>query len=138
LFNELTLILHVVLLISIYVFLLFAVKTISKDLSAAREEGGERVPAIAILEGDGMGHSNPIPIDDQILLGRAPDCDIILEDTFASAHHARIYRDNSSYWLEDLGSTNGTMVKDKHIERPVKLSRGSQFKIGQTIFQFMD
>ncbi|MBE0447339.1 MAG: FHA domain-containing protein [Actinobacteria bacterium] len=138
-FNELTLALQITLLTSLYLFLLFAVRTISKDLSAARGEataGG--VPRIVVVEGDVAGGSGSIPVVGQVLIGRAPDCDIILEDTFASAHHARVYSDDSAYWLEDLGSTNGTAVKGKRIEEPVRLPRGSRFKIGQTVFQFMD
>ncbi|HZD59580.1 MAG TPA: FHA domain-containing protein [Anaerolineae bacterium] len=138
-FNELTLALQITLLASLYLFLLLAVRTISRDLFAAR--GGTiegRTPRIIVVEGDGVGASGPVPVVGQVLIGRAPDCDIILEDTFASSRHARVYSDDSACWLEDLGSTNGTTVKGERIKGSVRLSKGSQFTIGHTVFQFMD
>ncbi|NCO65093.1 MAG: hypothetical protein AUK32_02005 [Candidatus Aquicultor secundus] len=137
-FNELTLGLHVLLLASIYVFLFIAVKVISKDLAWAKGAATEKLPRIVIVEGAEPGAATDYPIDEQLIIGRSPDCDIILEDTFASAHHARVYPANSAYWLEDLKSTNGTTTNNKQINAPVRLKKGSTFRIGQSVFKFMD
>src|SRR5450759_1232987 len=45
-----------------------------------------------------------------LVLGRHSDCDLILDDTRASSHHARIYRDKTEWMLTDLKSTNGTLA----------------------------
>lgn len=137
-FNELTLGLHVLLLVSIYVFLLIAVKAISKDLSQAKETARGKLARIVIVEGAEPGATTDYPIEEQLVIGRSPDCDIVLEDTFASAHHARVYPANSAYWLEDLKSTNGTTVGDKQIDVPVRLKKGGTFRIGQSVFEFTD
>ena len=135
-FSELTLALHVLLLGAIYLFLLATVWVILKDLSAAKGAADERVPRLIAFAGEDQ--EEDYPIIDGLLIGRAPDCDVVLEDTFASAHHARVYLASSNCWLEDLKSTNGTFVNDKRIDVPVRLSRGSKFKIGRSEFQFMD
>ncbi len=137
-FNELTLGLHVLLLASIYIFLFIAVKVISKDLSRAKGGNSEKLPRIVIIEGAEPGAATDYPIDEQLIIGRSPDCDIILEDTFASAHHARVYPANSAYWLEDLKSTNGTTAGNQQIDVPVRLNKGSTFRIGQSVFEFTE
>lgn len=135
-FNEVTLALQVALLVAIYVFLLFTVRAISRDLSSARAAGSDEPPRIIVEEGD--VEIDPMPVAEQVLIGRAADCDIVLDDTFVSAHHARVYRADSAYWLEDLGSTNGTTVKGEPISAPVKLTDNSRFRIGQTVFRFTE
>jgi len=136
-FNELTLLLHILLLVSIYAFLMMTVRAISRDLVSARGVTKEKDPRLVVLNGSGPVGS-VYPIEDQLLIGRAGDCDIILDDTFASSHHARIYSTGASFWLEDLKSTNGTTVADRKISSPVRLKRGSKFKIGQSEFQFLE
>jgi pSer/pThr/pTyr-binding forkhead associated (FHA) protein len=70
-----------------------------------------------------------------ILLGRSPACTVVLEDDYASNRHARIYPDRGGWWLEDLGSTNGTFVDGNRIEEPVELVPGRQVRIGQTVLE---
>lgn len=136
-FNELTLLLHILLLVSIYAFLMLTVKVISKDLISAKGVTKEINPRLVVLKGSGAVGSVH-PIKDQLLIGRASDCDIILDDTFASSHHARIYSTGASFLLEDLKSTNGTTVADRKISSPVRLKKGSKFRIGQSEFQFLE
>lgn len=138
-FNELTLLLHILLLALIYVFLFMVIKVVSRDLLSAIETEAteeEKMPRITVLKGAGFNESIDFIITDQIVIGRAPDCDIILDDNFTSSHHARIYSADSAYWLEDLKSTNGTTIGNRRIEKPVKLKKGSKFKIGKNVFQF--
>ncbi len=134
-FNELTLLLHIALLIVIYAFLFLVVRVVARDLSLAKKATEEKLPRITVLKGGPDGKVD-YPLVDQILIGRAPDCDIVLEDSFASAHHARVYIANAGFWLEDLKSTNGTTMGIRKIKEPVRLTRGSKFSIGQCVFQF--
>lgn len=134
-FNELTLLLHAALLVVIYAFLFLVVRVIARDLSLAKEATEEKFPRITVLKGGPDGKID-YPLVDQILIGRAADCDIILEDSFASAHHARVYIAKAGFWLEDLKSTNGTTMGGRKIKEPVKLIRGSKFSIGQCVFRF--
>ncbi len=67
-------------------------------------------------------------------LGRDPDCELSFPDveTLVSAVHARVsQRDDGSWWVEDLGSTNGTWVRGVRISEPVRLRTGDRFSLGQ-------
>ena len=72
----------------------------------------------------------------RVLIGRATNCDIVLDDLNASRTHAEVFRESPSVWgLADLGSTNGTLVNGKHIAS-VLLNEGDRITIGTTTFVF--
>jgi pSer/pThr/pTyr-binding forkhead associated (FHA) protein len=69
-------------------------------------------------------------------LGRAPENQVLLpEDGYASAHHARVYFDQGRWWLEDLGSSNGTFVNDQVVSGPYQLNPNDVIKVGRTHFR---
>ncbi|GAA1858674.1 FHA domain-containing protein FhaB/FipA [Brevibacterium marinum] len=70
-----------------------------------------------------------------VTFGRAPDNTIVISDDFASSHHARIVAANGSWVLEDLGSTNGTIVDGSPIHSPISLRIGTQITIGHTTLE---
>lgn len=71
-----------------------------------------------------------------ITLGRAPENMVILpEDGYASAEHARIFWDQSRWWIEDLQSSNGTMVNDQLLQSPHMLAPHDVIKVGRTLFR---
>ncbi len=74
--------------------------------------------------------------DPSIKLGRADDNQVILPaDGYASASHARIYWDNGIWWIEDLGSSNGTSVNDQLLTKPHQLAPLDVIKVGRTFFR---
>ena len=74
----------------------------------------------------------------ETLIGRNPTTDITLLDDGISREHAIILydADSDSYNLEDLQSTNGTLVNGKRV-RSVTLSNGDEVRVGRTLFQFL-
>lgn len=54
---------------------------------------------------------------DEVLLGSHPDCDLVFEERGVSKRHARLVRSEGSWWIEDLGSTNGTTLNSEKVER---------------------
>ena len=70
-----------------------------------------------------------------VTFGRAPDNTIVISDDFASSHHARIVAANGSWVLEDLGSTNGTIVDGSRMNSPISLRIGTQITIGHTTLE---
>ncbi|MGC3020702.1 MULTISPECIES: FHA domain-containing protein FhaB/FipA [unclassified Brevibacterium] len=70
-----------------------------------------------------------------VTFGRAPDNTIVINDDFASSHHARISAKNGAWLLEDLGSTNGTIVDGSRMTGPVRLSIGTRITIGHTTLE---
>lgn len=94
--------------------------------------GGE---AAAQLINVTTGRSFPLA-NPRLLIGRATNCDIVLDDLNASRTHAEIFRESPSVWgLADLGSTNGTLVNGKHIAS-VLLNDGDRITVGTTTFVF--
>jgi dipeptidyl aminopeptidase/acylaminoacyl peptidase len=73
--------------------------------------------------------------DQMVSIGRAPDNDVVVGDPATSGHHGRIEVRNGSFWISDLGSTNGTQVNGEPvIER--QLSDGDTIAIGQNTLRF--
>lgn len=71
-----------------------------------------------------------------VSIGRAPDNRVLLaDDEYASGTHARIYWSDNAWWVEDLGSSNGTSVDEHMISAPLKLKAGSVIKVGRTKFR---
>ncbi len=69
------------------------------------------------------------------LLGRSREADVQIEDPNVSRRHAEVVQEGSTYWLVDLGSTNGTEVNGRRIQR-AQLENGSTFTIGETTVTF--
>ena len=67
-------------------------------------------------------------------IGRAPDNDLVLDDIQVSRYHARLMRQGDTLTIEDLGSTNGTLVSGRRITQPQVLQPGDTIAIGKTIF----
>jgi hypothetical protein len=70
-----------------------------------------------------------------ILLGRAPECTLVLEDDYASNRHAQLSLREGAWVLEDLGSTNGTYIGRRKLNEPVTVEAGSSFRIGRTTLE---
>lgn len=70
-----------------------------------------------------------------IVVGRAASCTLVLEDDYASSRHARFFPDGDGWKVEDLGSTNGTVVGGRTISEPIPLTPGTEVHIGQTVLE---
>jgi hypothetical protein len=72
----------------------------------------------------------------EVIIGRAGECGISLNDEFSSNQHAKIYQVEGRFYMEDLGSTNGTYVNSRRINYPTELRGGDSIKIGRTVMEF--
>ena len=70
-----------------------------------------------------------------ILIGRAPECTLVLEDDYASGRHARLSLQQGTWMVEDLGSTNGTFLGRNRVQAPTPVSPGSPVRIGRTVLE---
>jgi len=73
--------------------------------------------------------------DQPVLLGRADSCTLVIEDDYASNQHARLSPHGSDWFLEDLGSTNGTYLDRTRVTTPVKVDAGTPIRIGKTVIE---
>ena len=69
------------------------------------------------------------------LIGRNPECALVLDDDYASGRHCRVFHDGSGWVVEDLGSTNGTFVGNRPITEPTPISPGGSIRIGRTVIE---
>jgi hypothetical protein len=70
------------------------------------------------------------------LIGRSPECALVLDDDYASGRHARIFQDDDGTWkVEDLRSTNGTFLGATRLTEPREVAVGSVLRIGQTVVE---
>lgn len=80
--------------------------------------------------------SNLALLEGRTTLGREDDNNIVLDDEKVSLHHAAVSKRGGSYWLEDLGSTNGTFVGEMRLSSPHALTDGEQVRLGNAILLF--
>ncbi len=72
-----------------------------------------------------------------IVIGRSPSSTLVLEDEYASSQHARLTPADGHWWIEDLGSRNGTFVDDERLTTPRELNVGDIVRIGQTTLELV-
>ena len=85
--------------------------------------------ALLIQQPDGSIQEMPLHAG-RVVLGRAAECDIVVEGRLVSRQHAAISRTGASYTLEDLGSHNGTSVNGQRVSGPLPLHDGDRIELG--------
>jgi hypothetical protein len=69
------------------------------------------------------------------VIGRAPECELRLDDTYASSQHARLFGKDAGWYVEDLGSTNGTFVNEQRLAAPALIQAGDRIRVGTTVLE---
>lgn len=150
--NELTLTaLRFGLLALLWFFLFAVVGVLRSDLYGAKSGGGRASRASsappkapkAIKKGpthlvviDGAMRGTTLPLNASgVLLGRNPEASLVLSDDFASGRHAKIYAEADGWYIDDLGSTNGTFIGHERIGEHVRVDEGTRIRIGRTVLE---
>lgn len=91
---------------------------------------------LVIIDGPLAGTSVPLT-DAGVTMGRSASNTVVMDDEFVSSHHARVYKDQASgkWAIEDLGSTNGTVVNQQRIYTPTILPARVPVRIGATTLE---
>jgi pSer/pThr/pTyr-binding forkhead associated (FHA) protein len=132
----LVLVLRFALAIALYAFLGWSLFNFWQDLKqqgeilAAQKKPGIHI--VARLE-NGKELRNRF-FQTEVTIGRDPNCDLPILDEAISARHARVSFHHTHWWLEDLNSTNGTLIGNSRVSLPTVLIPGDQFKCGGTEF----
>jgi len=74
----------------------------------------------------------------RVTIGRSARSDICIPDAFASRLHAEVRKEGDAFWLQDLGSANGTRYNGSHVTMPIPLISGGEIQIGETTIIFED
>ena len=152
--SELTLFLiRVAYLAILWIFVLSALSVIRSDMFGARvpeaarpnaqprSRGAKQPPKrrgaptqLVVSEGANTGESANLA-DAPLLIGRGSDAAIRLDDDYVSTRHARVASDGEQWYVEDLGSTNGTYVGQSRITQATPIAVGTRVRIGKTILE---
>lgn len=102
-----------------------------------REPGPTLPPGSSTLlvKGQSDAKTRTVRLSASMTIGRGPECELRVDDTYASQQHARLFAKNNSWFVEDLGSTNGTFVNDQKLAAPAMLQPGDKVRVGQTIME---
>ena len=141
----------------LYLFLLFVARSALKDLRRSahsdvlepHEAGAEprRAPAgpdlrsgveprLVVVTATGHEPGTEFTIGDGATIGRAPTSDIMIDDPFASAAHARIFPRGQFMFIEDMGSTNGTYLNGRRLRGAARLNLEDSVQIGDTEYRY--
>ncbi|WP_141015165.1 FHA domain-containing protein FhaB/FipA [Nocardioides sambongensis] len=105
----------------------------AKKKAAPKQKRGTPTQAV-VVQGVNSGITADLA-NAPILIGRGNDAAIKLDDDYVSTRHARIVASGDQWYVEDLGSTNGTYLGSQRITQPVPIGLGSQVRIGKTIVE---
>ncbi len=99
----------------------------------------EAQPALQLLVISGVDKGKKFDITAELIhIGRDATNDIVLTDTKVSSTHAKFTVEKDTIWIEDSGSTNGTMVNGKKISTKTPLRNGYLVKLGNTLMKVHD
>jgi pSer/pThr/pTyr-binding forkhead associated (FHA) protein len=96
---------------------------------------GRGTPRLLLVTGGILAGTTIALADQQITIGRAADATLVLTDDYASSRHARLYPQNGTWIVEDLGSTNGTYLDRQKVTAPTPVPVGVPVRIGKTVLE---
>ena len=120
-------------LLLLYLFLARVIRVLLRDLRAAAREPAQRPGRLVVLESPSgePAAGRVFALDVITSLGRDVNNAIVIDDPFASADHAVLTFRGRNWYLEDLGSTNGSFVNGHPISGVAALGYGDEVQIGQ-------
>ena len=129
-----------VIIAIIFIIIIFALRIMYMDIKggAKQKPVKKKTMGLEVIErGDNLNLrvGAVIPLNGQLTIGRKADNLLILGDQYVSSQHAKIYMKNTNYILEDLKSTNGTMMNNKRVKDTVYIKKDDVIKIGTSTFK---
>ena len=109
-------------------------KAAEKAAAKPAKAGRGQPTKVVVLDGPTRGTTVPLS-EAPILIGRGNDAAIRLDDDYVSTRHARIAASGDQWFVEDLGSTNGTYIGNVRITQPTTLTLGTQVRVGKTVIE---
>ena len=102
---------------------------------ARRTRDSGKAPRKLLVIDDRGSKTGTFRLEQPLQVGRADACQIRLGDTYISQYHARIYPRDGTWYVEDLGSTNGTYLNQRKLTGPSELHAGDRLKLGKTTLE---
>jgi pSer/pThr/pTyr-binding forkhead associated (FHA) protein len=132
--GALLLIIRVALVVTLYVFLGWALITLWQGLrEQKRTSKNQQTPKIWLKVQIGESIQHHQIRGREIIFGRDPTCECVLPSDTVSARHARLSFRHAQWWLEDLQSTNGSFLNGETVTVPVVVAPGDQIRCGEVL-----
>lgn len=120
-----------------------AVESVGADATAARRRrekparparGAKAEPsALRVVEPAEIAGTHALITE--MTMGRAPGCTIVVDDTYVSQLHARVYKGEDGWYVEDIGSTNGTFLNGAQLTGSRRVRRGDRIQLGNAVVE---
>jgi pSer/pThr/pTyr-binding forkhead associated (FHA) protein len=120
---------RLLLLALLFLFLFAAIRT---GLNLVVSGAPKRPTTLGLLVTAGPPELKGVKValDRPVRIGRDPDFELVIADDFVSTKHAQIVPEPDGAVIEDLGSTNGTVLNGGRLDRPTALAAGDDIEIG--------
>lgn len=122
------------LVIALAALAVWAFNNAAREPAPAHEDIEELPLAVTIYRPGQVAQT--VRLEESALVGRGRGCHIVFDDATVSKEHARLRVDGRSMLIEDLHSTNGTLVNGRAIDGPTPLRRGDRIAIGPNVIVF--
>ena len=122
-------------LVGLLLFVARVLRAVLADLEVRAVPAAPQRTVLVVEQPEGL-RGREFLVSGEATIGRAPECAIVLSDDFISARHARIYERGGRLWVEDLRSTNGTLLNGHRLRRPAALRTGDRLRIGDILLGF--
>jgi hypothetical protein len=149
-FDWFILLLRVLFVFLLYFFLFQIVRTIARELRAvsiataggrvaSAPEAPRALAQLVVEEApeSGLPPGTAFALRPGAVVGRRPNSDVMLNDTYMSGEHARLTLHEGRWWVADLGSTNGTFVNGTRVDRPTPVPPGAEVRFGRVRMRFV-
>ncbi|SET09690.1 FHA domain-containing protein [Olsenella sp. KH3B4] len=124
---------RIILVVLLYVFLFAAMRAGVGLVRGQRRDTA--IWCVDVEKGSRAMRGLHVDVLGPVVVGRSPSSDIVIDEPYVSATHARFTIQGPALVLEDLGSTNGTMVNGHTIDQPVTLRDGDEVQVGDTVMR---
>ena len=132
-----------ILIVIMYVFIFAIIRMVAKDIRTMyRKKTGELMGAylklINLRQELDYYVFESYEVSENEIIGRSRKCNIVIGDKYLSSKHSRIFKVSGKYYLEDLGSTNGTYLNGNPLgDKAVELLDGDKISLGRSNFLFV-
>ena len=131
--------------IVVYMFILSIVRLVYLDITDAKRQDMAQKGAIAYLKLINLRRNlkfkmhESYSVKENTTIGRSKRCHVFIDDPFLSKNHARIFLKDGSFYVEDLGSTNGSFLNGRRLgSQSVRIKDSDKLSFGNISFIFVD
>ncbi len=124
---------RILLVVLLYIFLYSLMRTGVGLVKGQRKDGA--IWSIVVERGPSGLKGMKVDVLGPVVIGRSPGADIVIPELYVSGKHARFSLQGPALVIEDLGSTNGTMINGHELVEPTILRDGDEIEVGDVVLK---